>query len=52
MVRALGLAGDGTVLDGSQLGVAVPAGEGLAIEDRLEAVLGGQRGKGDQQEGQ
>ena len=52
MVGALGLAGDGAVLDGPEVRIAVPTGEGLAIEDRLEAVLGGQRGKGDQQESQ
>ena len=51
MVGALGLAGEGAVLDGPQLRVAVPASEGLAIEQRLEAILGGQRGEGDQQEG-
>ena len=52
VVRSLGLAGDRAVLDGPELGVAVPAGQGLAVEERLEAFLGRKRGEGDQQEGQ
>ena len=52
MVGPLGLAGEGTFLDGPELRVPVPAGEGLAVEDRLEAVLGRKRGEGGQQERQ
>ena len=52
MVRSLGLAGDRAVFDGPQLRVAVPAGQGLAVEQRLEAILGGKRGEGRQQERQ
>ena len=52
MVGALGLPGEATVLDGPEVRVAVPTSEGLAVEDRLEAVLGGKRGEGDQQESQ
>ena len=34
---AAGLAGDGAVLDGPELGIAVPSGEVLAVEQTLEA---------------
>ena len=36
-----GLAGDRAVFDAPKLGIAVPALQGLAVEDRLEAFLGG-----------
>jgi len=52
MVRSLGLAGDRAVLDGPELRIAVPAGEGLAVEQGLEAVLGGEGSEGRQQESQ
>ena len=40
-----GFAGDGAVLDAPQLGIAVPAFERLAVEDRLEAVVIGRQGR-------
>ena len=45
---AAGDAGDGAVLDGPELGVSIPAGEILAVEQALEArfEIGGGGGEG------
>jgi hypothetical protein len=42
-----GLTGDRSILDAPELGVAIPAFERLAIEDRLEASIRGKCGAGD-----
>ncbi|NJN05677.1 MAG: hypothetical protein HC814_03830 [Rhodobacteraceae bacterium] len=52
MLGSGGDAGDGTVLHGPEFGVAVPAIEILAVEERLETVLSGNCGRNERNEGE
>ena len=49
MLGTLGLAGDGTILDGPEFGIAVPAGEVLAVE-KIGETFFGERGQGGQKD--